>query len=336
MNIEATPCSPELIMLRPKHFGWNSETASSNAIQGTGPSPTEAGEIAVQGLHEFDQMADALHRAGIPLTILEDRDDPVCPDAVFLNNLFCTLPSCPKLPDGQYSDNETSPTAGGGAGLVHFSMESPTRRLEIRPNLAHELIEAGFQVDFESDWSAWAEGGQFLEGTGSMVLDHPNRVAYAALSSRTSATLFSKWCSTFGYQPFAFATQDQRRIPYYHTNVMMSLGRKLALVGEECLDQITWFEIRRQLADSGREIIGLHSVQVSNFAANVLEACSSDGSPHWIASERALKSWTAEQRRIVESHGNLIPVKIPTIERIGGGSARCMLAENHLLRRIST
>lgn len=323
-------------MLRPKHFGWNSETATSNAFQGAGPSSAEAGEITGQGLREFDRMADALHRAGIPLTILEDRNNPVCPDAVFLNNLFCTLPAfpeIPEIPEDQDSDSIPSPGAGGGAGLVHFPMESPLRRMEFRPHLAHELIEAGFQVDFESDWSAWAEGGQFLEGTGSMVLDHANRIAYAALSSRTSDALFQNWCSTFGYHPFAFATQDPGGTPYYHTNVIISLGRTLAMLGEDCMDQITCSEIRRQLQDSGREIVTLNSHQISNFAANVLEACSSDGSPHWIASERALQSWTAQQRRIVESHGNLIAVQIPTIERIGGGSARCMLAENHLPRR---
>ncbi|MBM3935834.1 MAG: hypothetical protein FJ343_01635 [Sphingomonadales bacterium] len=333
MTYESTPCGPGLIMLRPKHFGWNPETALSNTFQAAGPSPAEAKEITLQGLREFDRMADTIQSAGIPLTILEDRDHPACPDAVFLNNVFCTLPTSPVKHNGQDYVESISVIANGSAGLVHFPMESPSRRMEIRPNLAHELIEAGFQVDFESDWSDWADGGQYLEGTGSMVFDHQNHVVYAALSSRTSTVLLHSWCSTFGYEPLSFETQDLHGLPLYHTNVVMSLGRSLAFWGGEGVEKLTQVEIRQRLQDSDRLIIDLTLQQVSEFAANVLEAYSANGTPHWIASQRAIASWTAKQRRKIEANANLLPVEIPTIERIGGGSARCMLAENHLPRR---
>ncbi|MFM7748631.1 MAG: arginine deiminase-related protein [Bacteroidota bacterium] len=336
MANESPPSSSGLIMLRPKHFAWNPDTASSNAFQGTMPSPSEAREIALEGLREFDQMAVALYDAGIPLTILEDRDEPACPDAVFLNNWFCTLPaSTAEVPEAG-DEQEPALGPGGGAGLVHFPMESPARRLEIRPNLAHELIESGFQVDFESDWSDWAEGGQYLEGTGSMVLDHQHRIAYAALSSRTSITLFRSWCSAFGFEPLSFETADRDGHPLYHTNVVMSLGRRLAFWGSEAVEIFARREVHRRLQDGGRLIIDLNLRQISEFGANVLEAYSSDGTPHWIASQRAITSWTSDQRRTIESCSSILAVDIPTIERIGGGSARCMLAENHLPPRLHT
>lgn len=335
MTRELTPSCPGLIMLRPKHFGWNSETAPSNSYQGAMPSPSESREIALEGLREFDRMADAVHNAGIPLTILEDRGEPACPDAVFLNNLFCTLPANSVEHQDLGDVDGPNPLSSGGSGLVHFPMESPSRRMEIRLNLAHELIEAGFQVDFESDWSDWAEGGQYLEGTGSMVLDHQHRVAYAALSSRTSPTLFRLWCSAFGYEPLSFETEDHHGLPLYHTNVVMSLGRHLAFWGGEAVEPFARREIHQRLRETGRLVIDLNQQQISEFAANVLEAYSADGTTHWIASQRAIASWTAAQRRLIEAHASLIPVEIPTIERIGGGSARYMLAENHLPSRLT-
>lgn len=336
MANESTLSGYGLIMLRPKHFGWNSETASTNAFQGAMPSPSEAREIAIEGLREFDRMAVAVDDAGIPLTILEDRDEPVCPDAVFLNNWFCTLPASSTSHQNSADEHEAAALAGGGAGLVHFPMESPARRREIRPNLAHELIEAGFQVDFESDWSDWAQGGQYLEGTGSMVLDHQHRLAYAALSSRTHSTLFRSWCSAFGYEPLAFETEDHNGLPFYHTNVIMSLGTDLALWGSEAVKPQAKHEIQQRLEDSGKLVIDLNLRQISEFGANVLEAYSAEGTPHWIASQRAIASWTTAQRRTIEAHASILAVDIPTIEGIGGGSARCMLAENHLPLRLKT
>lgn len=262
-------------------------------------------------LNEFDEMLEQITISGIEVTVLPDREDLVCPDAVFLNNVFCTLP------DG---------------GLVHFPMESPLRRQEKNPDLASVLIEAGFKVQYESDWSDWAEGGQYLEGTGSMVLDHRNKMAFAAYSSRTSPQLFKSWCREFGYEAFGFHSSDPDGLPYYHTNVLMSLGHHTALVAKDAVDHLVYQELKSLLEAGGRKVIPMDSGQIGSFAANVLEATGTDGTYHWIASQSAIDAWTAQQRKLLMQEHKIIAVQLPTIESVGGGSARCMLAENHLER----
>ncbi|MFM7497598.1 MAG: arginine deiminase-related protein [Bacteroidota bacterium] len=300
--------APELLMLRPAHFGWNSETGPSNAFQIRQPHSLPA-QTALQGLREFDAMHRRLLDTGLRVTVLADRDDVPCPDAVFLNNLFCTLP------DG---------------GLVHFPMEAPSRRLEKRHDLAHLLIEAGFRVAYESDWSDWAHGGQYLEGTGSLVLDHTHRWAYAAFSTRTSPELFERWCGEMGYQGFGFQSRDTHGQPYYHTNVVMSLGQNLALVGCDAVDSLTRQELRHRLEQSGRDVLELNPDQIACFGANVLQVLHPAGHRCWIASETAIKAWGIGIRQRVEADGELVSVSLTTIEKTGGGSARCMLAENYL------
>jgi hypothetical protein len=295
-------------MLRPAHFGWNSETSSSNAFQ-THQPPSLTDLTAQQGLREFDAMHRRLLDAGLRVMVLDDREDVHSPDAVFLNNLFCTLP------DG---------------GLIHFPMEAPSRRLEKRQDLAHLLIEAGCRVAYESDWSAWADQGQFLEGTGSMVLDHDHRWAYAAYSTRTSPELFERWCQEMGYQGLGFETRDARGMPYYHTNVLMSLGQNLAFVAHDAMNPTAREELHRGLAQCGRDVLWLSPAQIDSFGANVLQVQHPAGHRCWIASETAVQAWGRELKQRVEGDGEIISVSIPTIEKIGGGSARCMLAENYL------
>jgi hypothetical protein len=295
-------------MLRPAHFGWNSETSSSNAFQ-THLPPSLTDLTAQQGLREFDAMHRRLLDAGLRVMVLDDREDVNSPDAVFLNNLFCTLP------DG---------------GLIHFPMEAPSRRLEKRQDLAHLLIEAGCRVAYESDWSAWADQGQFLEGTGSMVLDHDHRWAYAAYSTRTSPELFERWCQEMGYQGLGFETRDARGMPYYHTNVLMSLGQNLAFVAHDAMNPTAREELHRGLAQCGRDVLWLSPAQIDSFGANVLQVQHPAGHRCWIASETAVQAWGRELKQRVEGDGEIISVSIPTIEKIGGGSARCMLAENYL------
>ncbi|MGA1666256.1 MAG: arginine deiminase-related protein [Bacteroidia bacterium] len=300
--------APGLLMLRPAHFGWNSETSSSNAFQTHQPQSLPD-LTAQQGLREFDAMHSRLLDAGLRVMVLDDREDVNSPDAVFLNNLFCTLP------DG---------------GLIHFPMEAPSRRLEKRQDLAHLLIEAGYRVAYESDWSAWADQGQFLEGTGSMVLDHDHRWAYAAFSTRTSPELFERWCQEMGYQGLGFETRDARGMPYYHTNVLMSLGQNLAFVAHDAMNRTAREELHRGLAQSGRDVLWLSPAQIDSFGANVLQVQHPAGHRCWIASETAVQAWGKELKQRVEADGEIISVSIPTIEKIGGGSARCMLAENYL------
>lgn len=295
-------------MLRPQHFGWNPETGPSNAFQNREPDGHPE-QTAQEGQREFDAMHHRLMDAGLRVTVLTDRKEVPCPDAVFLNNLFCTLP------DG---------------GLIHFSMEAPSRRLEKREDLAHHLIEAGYRVAYESDWSDWARQGQFLEGTGSMVLDHAHRCAYAAFSTRTSPELLERWCHETGYDGWGFDSADANGRPYYHTNVIMSLGQNIALLAAEALDPWGQKELITRLNSTGRDVLLLSPAQIESFAANVLQVDHPDGHRCWIASETAVRAWGPELRDRIEADGEIISVSIPTIEKIGGGSARCMLAENYL------
>ena len=300
--------APGLLMLRPQHFGWNPETGPSNAFQNREPDGLPE-QTAQEGQQEFDAMHHRLVEAGLRVTVLTDRKEVPCPDAVFLNNLFCTLP------DG---------------GLIHFPMEAPSRRLEKRDDLAHLLIEAGYRVAYESDWSDWAHQGQFLEGTGSMVLDHDHRCAYAAFSTRTSPELLERWCHEMGYDGWGFDSADANGRPYYHTNVLMSLGQNLALLAAEALDPWGQKELVKRLNSTGRDVLLLSPAQIESFGANVLQVDHPEGHRCWIASETAVRAWGPELRDRIEADGEIISVSIPTIEKIGGGSARCMLAENYL------
>ncbi|MFZ8986909.1 MAG: citrulline utilization hydrolase CtlX [Steroidobacteraceae bacterium] len=295
-------------MVRPLAFGSNPETLSTNAFQQVGETPV----IAERARHEFDGVVARLERAGLQVVVAEDEQEPLKPDAVFPNNwLFLAH--------------------DGSAWL--FPMLSARRRAERRMAVLDRLKECGFKVSRVVDLSHWEQQGLFLEGTGSMVLDHVHRVAYAALSPRTRHRPLMEFAALAGYHPHAFTALGPDGEPVYHTNVMMSLGPGFAVA---CLaavaEQGERLTLRQSLEAAGRELIEIDAGQMAAFAGNLLAIWRERGGPVIGLSTTALRSLTPAQVRALERHGEVAECAIPTIEAYGGGSLRCMLAEVFLPR----
>src|SRR5690606_13207880 len=203
-----------VLMIRPKRFGANPETAASNRFQAHDDGAPDAVSIAYAAPAEFDALADALERAGIRVHVLEGREAPICPDEVFPNNWFST-----------HADGT----------LVLYPMMAPNRRLERRPDLRHELERYGYAVRQVVDLSGLEARGLFVEGTGSLVLDRTNRLAFACTSARTSPVAVREFCAQLGFEPIVFGACDRDGHPIYHTNVMMSVGTEFAVVASETI-----------------------------------------------------------------------------------------------------
>jgi hypothetical protein len=305
-----------VILVRPTGFGYDPETAASNEFQQRVPVD-DARRAAAE---EFDALLEALRRCRIGITVL----DPIVPGA----------------PNGVFPNNWFSTHADGS--IVLYPMLTPSRRAERDPDLARVLGQEGFAIRQTLDFSAWEHHGLILEGTGSLVLDRIKRRAFACLSPRTTERALEAWCEQLGYTPIAFtATMDGRLngAPVYHTNVVMSLGTGWALV---CFDAMPYpaerQEVEEELARSGREVIPFSLPQLYRFVGNALELApdrdhgvpASEAEPVILLSETAFLALKPFQRIALERHASLIPVPVPTIEAIGGGSVRCMLAENFL------
>lgn len=299
-----------VILIRPTGFGFDPETADSNAFQRTLADKDVKRQAAV----EFDGLLDALRSQGIGITVL-DPVDRNAPNAVFPNNWFST-------------------NADGTA--VIYPMKTLSRRVERDPDLKSTLQREGFAVKQVIDLSAWEKKALVLEGTGSLVLDRPKRHAYACLSPRTTETALNAWCETFGFVPIGFtATMDGTLLgqAVYHTNVVMSIGTRFAVM---CLEALPYpaerLEVEEELARSGREVIPITLGQMHRYVGNMLELQGANG-PVIFLSETAFEALEPYQRIALERHAGLLPVPVPTIETVGGGSVRCMLAENFLAKR---
>lgn len=303
-----------VFLVRPRHFGVNPETAGSNAFQ---KSVTLApAELQSRASHEFDALVQALESAGVVPIVFADTDLPAKPDALFPNNWVSF-----------HSDGT----------VFLYPMEAPSRRAERRLDLVEALTEKyGFHVSQVIDLSASEDEGRFLEGTGSMVLDRVNRIAYAAMSSRTHMAVLADFAQRAGFEIAAFdaAGTDGRAI--YHTNVLMAIGTEFVVI---CADAIMDHEkrssVRARLAASGREIIEISISQMRSFAGNLIELASGSGEAVIVLSRSAHAVLTPEQRTALASFGRLLSVPIETIEDAGGGSVRCMLAEIFLPRSTS-
>ncbi len=301
-----------LLMVRPANFARASETVADNSFQEpvTGESFTQIGHRA---LEEFDRFAALLERAGVSVHVIPDTPAPVKPDAVFPNNWFST-----------HEDGT----------LVTYPSFWPQRRLERRADVIEQLSDR-FQLARHVDLAGWEEDDRFLESTGSLLLDRTARVAYACLSQRCTAEAVHAWCTLLDYQPVTFQGTDLRGAVIYHTNVMMAIGTTHVIV---CLDAVRdadeKFKLTESLLLSGKRIIGLSLEQVDQFAGNALEARTPEG-PVWIMSTAAFTSLSPEQRdALMEPEGmRIVHSDLQTIERYGGGSARCMLGEIFLPER---
>lgn len=317
-----------VILVRPTGFGYDPETAASNEFQ----QRTPVDDARRAAAEEFDALLEALRQCGIGITVL-DPVDPAAPNGVFPNNWFST-----------HADGT----------IVLYPMLTPSRRVERDPDLARTLEREGFAVRQTLDFSGWEHHCLILEGTGSLVLDRGKRRAFACLSPRTSENALAAWCEQLGYTPISFtATMDGRinGAPIYHTNVMLALGQSWALV---CFDAMPYpaerQELEEELARSGREVIAFDLPQLYQFVGNALELApnrptlaghrdprgtkpeASASDDVILLSETAFHALKSHQRLALERHARLIPVAVPTIEAIGGGSVRCMLAENFLSR----
>jgi hypothetical protein len=300
-------------MVRPANFGYNPETAENNFYQKTDERPAD--EINELARKEFDGFVALLRDQGVEVVVAEDSPLPVKTDAVFPNNWFSTHP------DGK---------------VILYPMYSPNRRLERRKDLIEQLMALGFTVNEVVDLSFFEDSEQYMEGTGSMVIDHQAKVIYACYSQRTHPIPLDYVAKLLGYQVLGFDSVQEingQISPIYHTNVMMHIGTDLAVV---CLESIPKLSERQRVQDSltqsGKKVIPITAKQKFNFAGNMLEVSNGGGEKFTVMSQTALDSLTVGQIQQIEKYTTIISPAIPTIEKLGGGSARCMMAEIFLPR----
>jgi hypothetical protein len=299
-------------MVRPASFGFNPQTAASNAFQQVTDSAQKS-QTRERVLAEFDGVVAALRRTGVRVLIASDTASPAKPDAIFPNNWV-------------------SFHADGTVAL--YPMLAPNRRLERREEILEQVVrEGGFGVSRTVDLTHREIAGKFLEGTGSLVLDRAHRVAYASLSPRTDLDVLGEFAQLLDYTLVTFEALDGAGQPVYHTNVVMAIGSGFAVVcGEAIAQPAHRGAVFDRLRESCHLIVDISLQQMLEFAANVLELASPHG-PVVVLSTRAWQSLEAAQKKLLESCAAVVPVAIPTIERIGGGGVRCMLAELHLPKR---
>jgi len=300
--------SNAVLLVRPAAFGFHAEAAKSNAFAQAAADP----QIGAEVQREFEMLAQRLGEAGVEVLVLDDTPDPAKPDAVFPNNWVSF-----------HADGT----------MVLYPMATQARRLERNSEGVRQLLaSAGFDVRRIVDLSFHERHGRFLEGTGSLVLDRPQRRAYANISPRTDPHVIADFDDRLDYSTLLFDAHDRSGRPIYHTNVLLSLGTSFAVL---CTDTIS-DEYRPVLVDeleaSGRTVVAADYEQLRQFACNLIELRGGRGEPVIALSSAALASFRPEQRRLLESFGELAAADIPTIEAVGGGSVRCMIADIHLPR----
>ena len=289
-----------IFLVRPANFSFNEETQASNVFQKK--SDDDPATVKQKASAEFDAFAEALKSRGVNVFVFDDTTEPAKTDAVFPNNWISL-----------HADGT----------VVLYPMLSANRRLERRSDII-ESLEEKFEITNIIDLTAHESGDRFLEGTGSIVFDHENKIAYASLSPRTDRGLFVQLCEELKYSPVTFTARDRDGSVIYHTNVMMCVGERFAVV---CLESITDAYERSIISDkllsTGHEITDITFDQMSSFAGNML-ALDND---LLVMSQSAFDSLTGKQKLTLEKYCELLPLAIPTIETVGGGSARCMIAE---------
>jgi hypothetical protein len=298
-----------VLMIRPVGFQSNPETAASNLFQGRNASSPEQQQIDAEA--EFDGLAAALKAGGITVVQVDDTLEPHTPDAIFPNNWVSF-----------HADGT----------VVLYPMEAHNRRTERRQDIIDTLAnQYGFQVREIVDFSHHEQNGHFLEGTGSLVLDRVNRIAYACLSSRTHLDALGDFAQRMDYEVVAFDAVDKDGAPIYHTNVLMNVGEELAVICDEAIPRDDQREaVIQSLEGTGHEVLTLTFDQMHAFAGNMLELRSSSGQRVIAMSEQARDSLTEPRLQRISAYARLISAPIENIESSAGGSVRCMLAEIHL------
>lgn len=293
-----------IFLVRPSNFIFNSETAGSNAFQNKLDENQET--INQKVWDEFDEFAAKLKAKGVHVTVFEDTLLPQKPDAIFPNNWISIHP------DGT---------------LILYPMFAPNRRLERRQDLIDSL-KTNFKITKVVDLSKYEAENRFLEGTGSIVFDHDNKLAYACLSPRTDLGILEEVCAILNYKPVAFYSHDQAGKDIYHTNVMMCIAEKFAVI---CLESITDKQekdfVSNSLIQTGHELIDISFEQMNQFAGNMLALKTNENKSILALSQSSFNCLTSDQKAVLENYSKLLPLAVHTIEIIGGGSARCMIAE---------
>ncbi|WP_455673377.1 citrulline utilization hydrolase CtlX [Phocaeicola sp.] len=297
-----------ILMIEPVAFGFNEETAANNYFQQR--PDAVAGQVQNRALTEFRGMVEKLRSHGIDVLVIRDTPVPHTPDSIFPNNWV-------------------SFHADGTIAL--YPMFAENRRPERRDDILQAIAQEGFAIYNKVDYTAAETANRFLEGTGSIILDRVNRYAYAALSQRTDKELFLRFCKDFGYKPLAFhanQTVEGKRLPIYHTNVMMCVATDYAVI---CLDAIDDAEERAMVCEAltgtGKEVVEITEEQLHCFAGNLLQVENDKGELFLVMSQSAYDSLNKNQLERLASYNVILPVAIHTIETLGGGSARCMMAE---------
>ena len=300
-----------LLMIKPVKFNFNAETAVNNSFQ------VRSADKAVQekALSEFNTFITTLRNKGIDVTVIEDTPEPHTPDSVFPNNWI------------SFHDNAT---------IFLYPMFAGNRRMERKPHVL-TAIRKKFRIDQTFDLSGHEADHVFLEGTGSMVLDRDNKIAYACLSPRTDTKILNEFCEKSGYRSVSFSAVDEGNQLIYHTNVMMCVADAFVVI---CLDTIKDMAEKKTVVDSitqsGKQIIEISFNQMNCFAGNMLQVHNADGEKFIVMSSQAYHILTLQQVQEIEQYNSIIHSDITTIETNGGGSARCMMAEVFLPLHSST
>ena len=297
-------------MVRPAAFGFNTQTAANNYFQSNPAISSD--EIQQNALIEFDNMVQTLRSHDITVLVIEDSKEPPKPDAIFPNNWLSTSPD----------------------GIVSvFPMYAPNRRTEKRDEILEQLARQ-FIIRDVQDWSEYEAEGRFLEGTGSMVINYDNKMIYACMSERTSLPVLEKYAAANNYQAIAFLATDKNGMPVYHTNVMMALGEDFCVLCEEAIEE-EWelIAVRQLLESTGHSIIAITREQMHQFAGNMLQVKNNNNEKFLVMSQTAFNALRKEQKQMLEAFATLLPIAVPTIEEVEGGSVRCMMAEIFLERK---
>jgi hypothetical protein len=292
----------EILMVRPFQFYFNQQTAANNFFQ-SNINIENANELAIA---EFDKMVEQLRVNHIKVNVVKDTKDPSTPDSIFPNNWIST-----------HADGT----------LCLYPMYAKNRRAE-RKSTVIDFLHSNYIIQNILDLTDLENEGTFLEGTGSMVLDHQNKIAYGCLSERLDQAAFVNWCHKMQFKPITFKAVDDNAQPIYHTNVMMCLGNQFVVI---CLDSIT-DALEKQivlesLLKTNKEVITISQDQLNHFAGNMLQVFDMNEKPHLIMSHQAHSSLQPAQVKSLEKYNPILPISIPTIEALGGGSTRCMMAE---------
>jgi hypothetical protein len=295
----------EILMVRPYQFFFNKQTATNNFFQ-SNINIENANELAIA---EFDTMVEQLSAYQIEVKVIQDTKDPSTPDSIFPNNWISTH---------------------AGGTLCLYPMYAENRRAERKLSVL-EFLQANYKIENLLDITHFEKEGKFLEGTGSMVLDHQNKIAYGCISERLDKEAFTYWCNKMQFKPISFKAVDDKAQPIYHTNVMMCMGDQFVVI---CLESIP-NALEKQIVlesflQTNKKVITISQDQLNHFAGNMLQVFDMNEKPHLIMSEQAYTSLQPAQVKSLEKYNPVLPISIPTIEALGGGSARCMMAEIYL------